>query len=124
MNINYQRGLLNLVQLVISADGVIDRREEEAFERLRKAEKISDEVFTAFREEIKTKKERDIYLDGIRLINSCDDDEKIRAFVYLYKLSEADQQVHVKEIRLLLYSIKLSGVEFSDVVELSKNVSW
>lgn len=124
MNLNYQLGLLNLVQLVISADGVIDRREEEAFEKIRKTEKISDEVFAAFREEAKTKKERDIYLDGIKLINSCEDDDKIRAFVYLYKLSEADQQVHVKEIRLLLYSIKLSGVEFSDVVELSKKVSW
>lgn len=124
MNINYQRGLLNLVQLVISADGVIDRREEDAFEKIRKAEKISDEVFHSFKEEAKQKKERDIYQDGIRLINSCDDDEKIRAFVYLYKLSEADHQVHVKEIRLLLYSIKLSGVEFNDVVELSKKVSW
>ena len=124
MNTNYQRGLLNLVQLVISADGVIDRREEVAFEKIRKAEKISDEVFNSFKEEAKTKKERDIYQDGIRLINSCDDDEKVRAFVYLYKLSEADSQVHVKEIRLLLYSIKLSGVEFNDVVDLSKKVSW
>lgn len=124
MNTNYQRGLLNLVQLVISADGVIDRREEDAFEKIRKAEKITDEVFNSFKEEAKTKKERDIYQDGIRLINSCDDDEKVRAFVYLYKLSEADSQVHVKEIRLLLYSIKLSGVEFNDVVELSKKVSW
>ena len=123
MSKNYQLGLLHLVQLVISADGVIDRREEEAFQTIRKAEHISDEVFDSFILEAKNKKERDIYLDGIRLINSCEDDEKIRAFVHLYKLSESDSLIHVKEIRLLLYSIKLSGVEFNDVVELAKKLS-
>jgi hypothetical protein len=34
----------------------------------------------------------------------------------LYKLSEVDGRVHVKEIKLLLYSIKLTGVEFEDLV--------
>lgn len=120
MSKNFQVGLLHLVHLVISADGVIDRREEEAFEKMRKAEKIADDVFQTFLIEAKSKKERDIYLDGIRLINSCNDEEKIKAFVHLYKLSESDSQVHVKEIRLLLYSIKLTGVEFNDVVELAK----
>ena len=123
MSKNYQTGLLHLVQLVISADGVIDKREEEAFGRIRKAEKISDEIYNEFIKEIRQKKERDIYMDGIRLINSCDDDEKVMAFVHLYKLSESDVKVHVKEIRLLLYSVKLSGVEFNDVVEMAKKLS-
>lgn len=123
MSKKYQTGLLHLVHLVITADGVIDRREEEAFEKIRKAEDISDEVYSSFIEEVRLKKERDIYLDGIKLINDCDDEEKIMAFVHLYKLSEADAQVHVKEIRLLLYSIKLSGVEFNDVVERAKKIS-
>ena len=123
MSKNYQLGLLHLVQLVISADGVIDRREEEAFKTIRNAEKISDDVFDSFIHQAKTKKERDIYLDGIKLINNCEDDEKIKAFVHLYRLSESDALIHVKEIRLLLYSIKLSGVEFNDVIEMAKKQS-
>ena len=43
--------------------------------------------------------------------------EKLNAFVHLYKLSEVDGSVHVKEVRLLLYSIKMAGIEFNDVVE-------
>ena len=123
MSKNYQTGLLHLVQLVISADGVIDKREEEAFEKIRKAENISDEVYNAFIQEARQKKEREIYMDGISLINSCNDEEKVRAFVHLYKLSEADVKVHVKEIRLLLYSVKLSGIEFNDVVDKARHIN-
>jgi uncharacterized tellurite resistance protein B-like protein len=123
MSKNYQTGLLHLVQLVISADGVIDKREEAAFEKIRKAENISDEVYDTFIQEARQKKERDIYMDGISLINSCDDEEKVRAFVHLYKLSESDVKVHVKEIRLLLYSVKLSGIEFNDVVEMARRIN-
>jgi len=31
-------------------------------------------------------------------------------------MSEVDGSVHVKEVRLLLYSIKSAGIEFDDVV--------
>jgi hypothetical protein len=44
------------------------------------------------------------------------------ALVHLYKLSEADGLVHVKEVRLLLYSIKMVGVEFNDVVARAKSI--
>ena len=44
----------------------------------------------------------------------------MNAFVILYKMSEVDGRVHVKEIKLLLYSIKLAGIEFDDVVNLAK----
>ena len=33
-------------------------------------------------------------------------------------MSEVDGRVHVKEVRLLLYSIKMAGIEFNDVVTL------
>jgi len=32
-------------------------------------------------------------------------------------MSEADGRVHVKEVRLLLYSIRMAGIEFDDVVK-------
>ena len=119
----YEYGLLHIVHLLISADGVIHDWEVKAFDQLRASEHISDEVFRKFSNEVAGKKERDIYNEGIRLLNSCDDEEKIRAFVHLYRLSEADNNIHVKEVRLLLYSIKLSGVEFNDVVALAKQVN-
>jgi uncharacterized tellurite resistance protein B-like protein len=116
-NKNYQLGLLHLVHLLISADGVIDEKERNAILKIKAKENISDSVYAEFENEIKTKKERDIYQQGISLINECTDEEKLNAFVHLYKLSEVDGNVHVKEVRLLLYSIKMAGIEFNDVVE-------
>jgi len=117
VNKNYQLGLLHLVHLLISADGVIDEKERDAILRIKSKENIPDSIYAEFETDVKTKKERDIYQQGIALINECTDEEKLRAFVHLYKLSEVDGNVHVKEVRLLLYSIKMAGIEFNDVVE-------
>ena len=117
MTSSYQLGILNLTHLLVSADGIVDDQEKEALARLRKLEHIDDEIFKAFSEEIRLKKERDIYKEGIDSINSCTDEEKLRALALLYKLSEVDGRVHAKEVRLLLYSIKLAGIEFDDVVK-------
>ncbi len=117
MSPEYHLGLLHLIHLLVSADGVIDRNEIEAIKKLRKIELIPDAVYDSFQESIKGKKEREIYETGIRLINTCSDEEKLRTFVSLYKMSEVDGHLHVKEVRLLLYSIKMSGVEFDDVVK-------
>jgi uncharacterized tellurite resistance protein B-like protein len=114
---DYQLGLLYLVHLLISADGVIDEKESRALQQIRVEEKISDEIFQVFEEHMRTKKEREIYQEGIAMLNECSDEEKLNAFVQLYKLSEVDGSVHVKEVRLLLYSIKMAGIEFNDVVE-------
>ena len=124
MNKNYQLGLLHLVHLLISADGVIEEREKKALERIKAIEKISDELFREFVEMAQKKKEREIYNDGITMINSCTEEEKIMAFVHLYKISEADNEVHVKEVRLLLYSVKMSNVEFNDVVVRAATVHY
>jgi uncharacterized tellurite resistance protein B-like protein len=116
MNKNYQLGLLCLTHLLIGADGVIDENEMDAMKMIRDREAISDQVFTDFEIAIRHRKEREIYQKGIDLINQCSDSEKLKVFVTLYKLSEVDGRVHVKEIRLLLYSIKLTGIDFDDVV--------
>jgi uncharacterized tellurite resistance protein B-like protein len=116
MNKEYQVGLLCLTHLLVCADGVVDEQETDAIKIIRKKEGISDLVFEEFQKFIRNKKEREIYQHGIDLINRCNDDAKLKVFVTLYKLSEVDGRVHVKEIRLLLYSIKLAGVEFNDVV--------
>lgn len=115
-NPSFQLGLLYLVHLLISSDGVIDDSEREALLGIKAKEKISDEQFAEFQRNVNEKKERDIYQEGIELLNKCTDEEKLNAFVHLYKISEADGRVHVKEVRLLLYSIKMTGIEFNDVV--------
>lgn len=121
-NSKYQLGLLYLVRLLISADGVIDDRERKALMKIKEMENISDSLFQEFENTITVKKEREIYEEGIKLMNSCTDEEKLTAFVHLYKMSEADDNVHVKEVRLLLYSIRMVGIEFNDVVERAKSI--
>ncbi len=114
---NFQFGLLYFIHLLISADGVIDQNERDALIRIKDSEGIPDSVFHVFEEETQVKTEKEIYQSGIALINECTDEEKLRTFVHLYKLSEVDGHVHVKEVRFLLYSIKMAGIEFNDVVE-------
>jgi uncharacterized tellurite resistance protein B-like protein len=119
MNKKYQLGLLCLTHLLICADGVVVTEETDAIKIIKLREGISDSAFEEFQAFIKDKKEREIYQHGIDFINHCSDEEKLKVFVMLYKLSEVDGRVHVSEIRLLLYSIKLAGVEFNDVVNLA-----
>jgi uncharacterized tellurite resistance protein B-like protein len=107
---------------LITADGVIQESEELALKSIKEKENISDAAFEEFKNEISNKREREIYQKGIDLINTCSDDEKLNAFVHLYKISEADGNVHVKEVRLLLYSIKMADVEFDDVVKRANQI--
>jgi uncharacterized tellurite resistance protein B-like protein len=117
---NYQMGLLYLTHLLISADGVIDEREYASLLRIKNKENISDLTFKEFEEGIRNKKEKDIYKTGIDLISECSDKEKLETFSHLYNMSEVDGSVHVREVRLLLYSIKAAGIEFNDVVAHAK----
>jgi uncharacterized tellurite resistance protein B-like protein len=116
MNEKYHLGLLCLAHLLISADGNVDGIEKDALAIVRKKEIIGEAGFNAFLSFIRGKNEREIYHAGIDLVNGCTDEEKLQVFTTLYKLSEVDGRVHVKELRLLLYSIKHSGIEFDDVV--------
>lgn len=116
MNKNYQLGLLYLVHLLMSADGVVDENETKELQKIKTKEGIPDSTFNEFEKAIEEKRGRDIYQTGIEYMNLCTDEEKMRAFVILYKMSEVDGRVHVKEVRLLLYCIKVTGIEFDDVV--------
>ena len=122
MNMNYQLGLLYLVKLLIEADGISDERELEALRMIKKHEQISDDVFREFEDALQQFNERKVYDTGITLINACSQEEKLKVFATLYRLSEADGRVHVKEIKLLLYSIKTAGMEFDDVVNYARSL--
>jgi uncharacterized tellurite resistance protein B-like protein len=122
MSNDYQFGLLYLLHLLVSADGVIDDKERKALQRVKKLEAISDDIFLKFEQDILNWKERDIYQAGIERLDKCSNEEKLKAFVILYKMSEVDGRVHVKEVRLLLYSIKMAGIEFDDVIKAAANI--
>jgi uncharacterized tellurite resistance protein B-like protein len=120
---NYHLGLLYLVHLLINADGVVNEDEEKALLKIRERENISSAIFEEFLREVTVRKPKEIYQQGIEMINACDDQKKLKAFVHLYKISEIDGNVHVKEVRLLLYSIKMADIEFNDVVEAAARIS-
>jgi uncharacterized tellurite resistance protein B-like protein len=115
-NKKYQLGLLYLIHLLINADGVIDEKERAALLAVKEEEQISEPIFHEFENETQRLKEREIYQVGIEFLNECSRQEKLNAFVHLYRIAEADGSVHVKEVRLLLYSIRQAGIEFDDVV--------
>lgn len=116
MTNHYHLGLLCLTHLLICADGVVDVSEIDALRIIKKKEGINDDTFDHFQKLITDRDEKDIYHLGVEFMNKCSDREKLNVFVTLYKLSEVDGRVHIKEIRLLLYSIKVTGIEFNDVV--------
>ncbi len=113
---NYHLGLLYLAHLLINADGVVNENEQRALIKIKENEKVPFDVFEEFLRDVATKKPKEIYRQGVELISECDNKMKLKAFVHLYKLSEVDGSVHVKEVRLLLYSIKRAEIEFNDVV--------
>jgi len=113
---DYHLALLCLTHLLICADGVEHESEIDALKIIKDREGITNAVFSEFEKMLRTKKEKEIYQTGIGHLSHCSDLEKLNVFVTLYKLSEVDGRVHVKEIKLLLYSIKVAGVEFNDVV--------
>jgi hypothetical protein len=122
MNPKFQLGLLYLIHLLIGVDGVEDEKELRALQCLKDRENIPDDVFQTYQQNISCMTEREIYLQGIELMNKCSEQEKLKAFSTLYRLSEVDGRVHVKEIRLLLYSLKDAGLNFDDVVHHTKEI--
>jgi len=121
---NYHYGLLCLCHLIISADGVVSDKELNALKVIKEKENVPDELFNEFQESVKEKLERDIYRDGIAILDKCTKEEKLDIFSILYKLSEADNHIHVKEIRLLLYSLKDTGISFDDIVAHTMKSSY
>ena len=115
-SVNFQRGLLHFVHLLANVDGVVDEREKQAMWSIKDEEKIADSVFKEFENKIATEKEQKIYEEGVELLNSCTEEEKLCAFVHLYRLAEADKNIHIREVRLLLYGIKMTKIEFDDIM--------
>lgn len=115
-NKDFQLGLLNFVHLLVMVDGVIDQRETKAILAIKEEENISDQVFNDFNKSLLSKTERQIYVDAVDRLNRCTEEEKLCAFVHLHRLSEADENIDVKEVRFMLYSLKAAKIDIEDVV--------
>lgn len=115
MKKNYQLGLLHFVHMLINTDGKIDDREMEIILKIKNEENIDDTVFLEFSRSIALLKGQEIFNRGLDLLNDCTEEEKICAFVYLFQLAEADATISMKEVRLLMYALKVTNVDFNDV---------
>jgi uncharacterized tellurite resistance protein B-like protein len=113
---NYHLGLLNLIYLLVKVDGVVDQLEQEAIQQIKSEEDIPAALLHAFQKSVESCNEQDLYRNGIEFLNQCNEEEKLCAFVHLYRLAQADHAVHEKEIRLLLYGMKKTDIEFEDIV--------
>lgn len=115
-NMDFQLGLLHFVHLLVTVDGHIDEREKETIYSIKKEEAISGKLFQFFMDSITTKTEREVFAEGLDRLNRCDEEERLCAFVHLYQLAQADEHLDMKEIKLLLYSLEQTKIEFDDVV--------
>jgi len=115
MKTNYHLGLLHFVHMLINSDGHIDDREMETILKIKQEENIEDAVFLEFSRSIAQLRGQDIFNRGLDLLNACTEEEKLCAFVYLFQLAEADTSISMKEIRLLIYALKVTNVDFNDV---------
>jgi len=113
---NYTLALLHLTYLLIWSDSDINGEEIYYLDKIKESEGISDAEFEQFNNSIIGKTGLEIYQSGIKMINACSSELKIRAFVKLFQLANADGVFHVKEVRLLLYATKLADLDFENIM--------
>ena len=118
---HYNNGLLLLSYLLVSADGKIEHSEYEALVKICEKEGISQERLWQFVDYAQALPERSVYNKALEEVDQCTPDEQLRIFCWLYRISEADGHVHVKEIRFLMYSLKKAGIEFEDVLKAAED---
>ncbi len=117
---DYTYGLLSLTLLLIISDDEISEKEHSYLRTLKLSEGITDELYQQFQGSVSGKNEKEIYQIGIDAINRCPEDLRLKIFVKLYQLALADNVLHTKEVRLLLYAVKITHVDINRVVELAK----
>jgi hypothetical protein len=117
---SYFSGLLALTTVLINSDGEISEKELDYAQKIRESEGIPEALFHAIRDTILGKTEREVYQIGIESINVCAPHEKLKVFVKMYQLAMADGVIHVKEVRLLLYAVKMTQVDINTVVRMAE----
>lgn len=122
-NINFQMGLLYFAHLLMTVDGVIDEHERQAMKQIIEQENIPEIVFADFQDNVVHKTEKQVFEDAVEFLNECSEHEKLCALVHLYRLSQADKHLHEKELKLILYALGGTKVDFEDVELTARLVS-
>jgi hypothetical protein len=112
----YHKGLLFISYLLINSDTEISDNELYYVHKMRVEEGMSDLMFAEHFKSIIGKSEREIYQIGIESLNKCPDEYKIKAFTRLYQMALADKVLRTKEVRFILYAIKLSHMDIDTVI--------
>jgi hypothetical protein len=86
---NYTLALLHLTYLLIWSDSEISGEEIYYLDKIKESEGISDAEFEQFNNSVIGKTGLEIYQSGIKMINACSSELKIRAFVKLFQLANA-----------------------------------
>jgi uncharacterized tellurite resistance protein B-like protein len=119
---DYAVGMLCLIYILVQSDGQISEEELDYLDYVREIEGISDALYAIFESSISGKTNREVYQFGIDTINRCSTDERQLAFVRIYQMAHADGIVHVREVRFLLYAVKLTDVDLSRVLDAAKAI--
>ena len=112
---NRQQAILYLTYLLVYSDGEFVDKERHGIKYICQQEGISEGEYEDFINNSQGSSERKLFENGIDLIEKCSNEDRIRAFSWLYKLSEVDGKVHAKEVRFLLYSLRRASVDFEEV---------
>jgi hypothetical protein len=115
---NYERGLLYITYLLINSDEEISENELYFLHKMRVEEGISDETFADHFKSLLEKNEQEIYQIGIDSINLCTHDQKLKIFSRLYQMALVDKILRVKEVRFILYAIKITRMDINEVVQM------
>ena len=74
----YAQALLHLTYLLIWSDNEICGEEIHYLDKIKESEGISDTIFDQFNDSIIGKTGREIYQNGIKMVNECSPEFKIR----------------------------------------------
>ncbi len=121
--LTYKLALLHLIHVLVNADGVVDERERQLLETIRKEESISDAVFHAFEARIMSSATKSVYEHGMKLLEDCSDEEKLQVFAHLYRMALADDDMNMREVRLLFYALRTTQIDFDDVMLVARMAS-
>jgi uncharacterized tellurite resistance protein B-like protein len=121
--LTYKLALLHLIHVLVNADGVVDERERQVLETIRREENISDAVFHAFEARIISSATKNVYDHGMKLLEDCSDEEKLQVFAHLYRMALADDDMNMREVRLLFYALRTTQIDFDDVMLVARMAS-
>jgi hypothetical protein len=115
---NYHKGLLFVTYLLINSDKEISDNEMYYLHKMRVEEGMSDRMFAEHFKSLIGKSEEEIYQIGIDSLNHCPYKYKVRAISKLYNMALTDKVLRTREIRFILYAIKLSHLEVDSVINM------